>query len=146
MTRWERLFFAVRPAHYVRCVLKCRSLANNLDATKTLAMSRLLTGMTLPQTSASALVGKCAFTEETLYDYSSQSFEPFFDYESHKEAGCATLVLAHPDQVPGGTAAKKIIADLTGNKVPSLAKPDDRLTRSDAAQLIYQHVGNGKKQ
>ncbi len=83
---------------------------------------------------------------ETLYDYSSQSFEPFFDYESHKEAGGASLVLAHPDQVLSGTAAKKIIAGLTGKKAPSLAKPDDRLTRSEAAQLIYQHVGNGKKQ
>jgi hypothetical protein len=82
---------------------------------------------------------------ETLYDYSTQSREPFFDYEVHKHAkksGRKVTVLAHPEHEVSGTDATKIISGLLQNKVPSLPRPDAKLTRGEAAQLVYQHMTN----
>jgi hypothetical protein len=75
---------------------------------------------------------------ETLYDYSTQSHEPFFDYEIQKEPGKSTRVLAHPDQEVTSAKAIKIISGLLQEKVQVWPKPDTNLTRGEAAQLIYQ--------
>jgi hypothetical protein len=75
---------------------------------------------------------------ETLYDYSTQSHVPFFDYEIHKEPGKSTRVLAHPDQEVTSANAIKIISGLLRGKVKAWPKSDGNLTRGEAAQLIYQ--------
>ena len=77
---------------------------------------------------------------ETLYDYSTQSQEPFFDYEIHKEPGKSTRVLAHPDQKLTSAKAIKIISGLLRKKARVWPKPDANLTRGEAAQLIYQQM------
>ncbi len=73
---------------------------------------------------------------ETLYDYSTQSLAPFFDYEVHK---ATKKVLAHPDQVVNRANATRIISGLLQKKVPIQPKPNTNLTRGEAAQLIFQH-------
>ena len=78
---------------------------------------------------------------ETLYDYSTQSQEPFFDYEIDKAPGGNTRVLAHPDQEVSGSDAAKIISGLLQKVVSAGPKPDAKLTRSEAAQMIYQNIG-----
>ena len=75
---------------------------------------------------------------ETLYDYSTQSHVPFFDYEIHKEPGKSTRVLAHPDREVTSANAIKIISGLLRGKVKAWPKSDGNLTRGEAAQLIYQ--------
>ncbi|MCA9158584.1 MAG: hypothetical protein KDA72_09665 [Planctomycetales bacterium] len=56
--------------------------------------------------------GHSAFkTIETLYDYSTQSREPFFDYEVRSE-GANKIALAHPDQAVSFNLATKIVARL----------------------------------
>ena len=75
---------------------------------------------------------------ETLYDYSTQSHEPFFDYEIHKEPGKSSRVLVHPDQKVTSATAIKIISGMLREKVQGWPKPDANLTRGEAAQLIYQ--------
>ena len=72
---------------------------------------------------------------ETLYDYSTQSKPPFFDFEPSKDFKTA---LAHPDKTVSGAQAAKIISGLLKKKVSA---PDNaELTRGEAAQLIYQHM------
>ncbi|MDE0768409.1 MAG: FAD-dependent oxidoreductase [Opitutaceae bacterium] len=78
---------------------------------------------------------------ETLYDYSTQSQEPFFDYETDKEPGKSTRVLAHPDQEVSDSDAAKIISGLLQKVVSAGPMPDAKLTRSEAAQMIYQNFG-----
>ena len=80
---------------------------------------------------------------ETLYDYSTQSHRPFFDYEIHKETGKTTRILAYPDQEVTRAKAIKIISGLLRKKVQAWPKPDANLTRGEAAQLIYQQKGRG---
>ena len=80
---------------------------------------------------------------ETLYDYSTQSHKPFFDFKIHKETGGRTRVLAYPDQEVTRTKAIKIISGLLGNKVKVLAKLDASLTRGEAAQLVYLQKDRG---
>ena len=80
---------------------------------------------------------------ETLYDYSTQSHRPFFDYEIHKETGKTTRILAYPDQKVTRAKAIKIISGLLRKKVQAWPKPDANLTRGEAAQLIYQQKGRG---
>ena len=80
---------------------------------------------------------------ETLYDYSTQSHRPFFDYEIHKETGKTTRILAYPDQAVTRAKAIKIISGLLRKKVQAWPKPDANLTRGEAAQLIYQQKGRG---
>jgi len=80
---------------------------------------------------------------ETLYDYSTQSHRPFFDYEIHKETGKTTRILACPDQEVSRANAIKIISGLLRKKVQAWPKPDANLTRGEAAQLIYQQKGRG---
>ncbi len=74
---------------------------------------------------------------ETLYDYSTQSKQPFFDFEPSKDFRTA---LAHPDKKISGAQAAKILSGLLKKKVPAPAKPDSDLTRGEAAQLVYQSL------
>ena len=75
---------------------------------------------------------------ETLYDYSTQSHEPFFDYEIHKEPGKSSRVLVRPDQKVTSATAIQIISGMLRKKVQGWPNPDANLTRGEAAQLIYQ--------
>ena len=74
---------------------------------------------------------------ETLYDYSTQSKQPFFDFEPSKDFRTA---LAHPDKKVSGAQAAKILSGLLKKKVLAPAKPDADLTRGEAAQLVYQSL------
>jgi len=78
---------------------------------------------------------------ETLYDNSTQSREPFFDYEMQKGAKTA---LAHPDQKISGAYAVRIISGLLNKNSSPYPKPDANLTRGEAAQLIYQNLTDAK--
>ena len=73
---------------------------------------------------------------ETLYDYSTQSKWPFFDFEPSKDFRTA---LAHPDKKVSGAQAVKILSGLLKKQVPAPSNPDADLTRGEAAQLVYQY-------
>ena len=73
---------------------------------------------------------------ETLYDYSTQSKWPFFDFEPSKDFKTA---LAHPDQKLSGAQAVRILSGLLKKQVPASSNPDADLTRGEAAQLVYQY-------
>jgi hypothetical protein len=75
---------------------------------------------------------------ETLYDYSTQSKQPFFDFEPSKDFKTA---VAHPDKKVSGDQAAKILSGLLKKKVPAPSNPDAGLTRGEAAQLVYQASG-----
>jgi len=80
---------------------------------------------------------------ETLYDSSTQSLEPFFDYEirvDSTETRTRKEILAFPDRSVNGNYAIKIIAGLLKMKVLALPAPESELTRGEAAQLIYQNM------
>ncbi|MCP4173680.1 MAG: FAD-dependent oxidoreductase [Fuerstiella sp.] len=74
---------------------------------------------------------------ETLYDYSTQSRQPFFDFEPGKDFRTA---LAHPDKKVSGAQAAKILSGLLKKKVPAPSNSDANLTRGEAAQLVYQYL------
>ena len=80
---------------------------------------------------------------ETLYDYSTQSHNPFFDFKIQKETGESTRVLAYPDQEVTRAKAIKIISGLLEKKVKVWPKVDDSLTRGEAAQLVYLQKSRG---
>ncbi len=73
---------------------------------------------------------------ETLYDYSTQSKQPFFDFEPSSDLKTA---LAHPDKKVSGAQAVRILSGLLKKKVPAHSNPDADLTRGEAAQLVYQY-------
>ena len=73
---------------------------------------------------------------ETLYDYSTQSKQPFFDFEPSKDFKTA---LAHPDKKVSNAQAGRILSGLLRKQVPLPSNPDADLTRGEAAQLIYQY-------
>jgi len=75
---------------------------------------------------------------ETLYDYSTQSYEPFFDYGIQKEPGKRNRALAYPSKKVTRASAIKIISGLLKEKVQAQPSPDTYLTRSEAALLIYK--------
>ena len=81
---------------------------------------------------------------ETLYDYSTQSHEPFFHYEIHKEPGKSPRVLAHSDREVTGASAIEIVSGKKKKKAKGWHDPDANLTRGEAVQLIYQHIAPGK--
>ena len=74
---------------------------------------------------------------ETLYDYSTQAETPFFDFEPSKNFKTA---LAHPDKKLTGAEAAKIVSGLLKKKALQSSAQDQNLTRSGAAQLIYQQL------
>ena len=74
---------------------------------------------------------------ETLYDHSTQSKQPFFDFEPIENFQTA---LASPDKKVSEAKALKIISGLLRISAPAQPNLDRVLTRSEAAQLVYQHV------
>jgi len=74
---------------------------------------------------------------ETLYDNSSQSLNPFFEYEIQTES---QKVLAHPEQHLDPAYARSIISGLLQKQLSIQPKSNTKLTRGEAAQLIYQHI------
>ena len=73
---------------------------------------------------------------ETLYDHSTQSKQPFFDFEPSKDFKTA---LAHPDKKVSGAQAVRILSGLLKKQVPAPSNPDADLTRGEAAELVYQY-------
>ena len=74
---------------------------------------------------------------ETLYDISTQSKEPFFDFEPSDNYKTA---LAHPEEYVSGVQAVKILFGLLNKKVSSSMDSEAELTRAKAAQLVHQHL------
>ena len=74
---------------------------------------------------------------ETLYDYSTQSKESFFDFEPSD--GLKTA-LAHPERYVSVVQAVKILSGLLNKKVSSSMDSEAELTRAEAAQLVHQHL------
>jgi hypothetical protein len=74
---------------------------------------------------------------ETLYDYSTQSKQPFFDFEPSEDF---VATLAHPDKKVNGAQAAKILSGLLKKSTPAWHTPNANLSRGEAAQLVYQHV------
>lgn len=74
---------------------------------------------------------------ETLYDYSTQAQQPFFDFEPSDDFRTA---LAHPEETVSGAQAAKILSGLLGRKVPAPSKPGSSLRRGEAAQLVYENL------
>ena len=90
---------------------------------------------------------------ETLYDYSTQSTEPFFEYEKRNylnywwrnQSGAGPPVFAYPDQMVTGKKASRIISGLLKKQVAPWKDPDVNLTRGEAAIRVYQQIKhNGK--
>ena len=85
---------------------------------------------------------------ETLYDYSTQSMEPFFDYEVRNflnywwrdQSGVGPPVFAYPDQAVTGAMAMKIISGLLRKPAVPWPDPEANLTRGEAARLVYQQL------
>lgn len=85
---------------------------------------------------------------ETLYDYSTQSMEPFFDYEVRNflnywwrdQSGIGPPVFAYPDQAVTGAKAMKIISGLLRKPAVPWPDPEANLTRGEAARLVYQQI------
>jgi hypothetical protein len=77
---------------------------------------------------------------ETLYDHSTQSQEPFLDYDILREPEKRARVLARPDQELSSAYATKILTGLLRKEVPSLLNSNASLTRGEATQLIYQQI------
>ena len=74
---------------------------------------------------------------ETLYDYSTQSKEPFFDFDPSD--GFKTA-LAHPEDKVRGAQAAQILSGLLHKKVSLSGNSEAELTRAEATQLVYQHL------
>ena len=74
---------------------------------------------------------------ETLYDSSTQSKEPFFDFDPSD--GFKTA-LAHPEKYVSGVQAVKILFGMLNKKVSSSMDSEAELTRAEAAQLVHQYL------
>ena len=74
---------------------------------------------------------------ETLYDNSTQLMNPFFSYEIHPKT---FKVLAHPEQHVDLAYARRIISGLLQKPLPKQLKPNTKLTRGEAALLIYKYI------
>ena len=74
---------------------------------------------------------------ETLYDYSTQSKTPFFDFDPGDDFRTAR---AHPEKHVTGVQAEKILSGLLQQEVLLQSKSDTDLTRGEAAILIHQFL------
>ena len=74
---------------------------------------------------------------ETLYDNSTQSLNPFFEYEIQTET---SKVFVHPEQHVDLSYARSIISGLLQKQLSIQPKSDTKLTRGEAAMLIYQQT------
>ena len=72
---------------------------------------------------------------ETLYDYSTQSKTPFFDFDPGDDFRTAR---AHPEKHVTGVQAEKILSGLLQQEVLLQSKSDTDLTRGEAAMLIHK--------
>jgi hypothetical protein len=82
---------------------------------------------------------------ETLYDYSSQSLKPFLEYEVVKvttESSQSRQIMAHPDKAISKEKALRILSGFMDEQLSQPPNPDDHLTRSEAAKLIYHQATN----
>ena len=85
---------------------------------------------------------------ETLYDYSTQSTDPFFEYEVRNylnywwgdRSGVGPPVFAYPDQAVTGAKADRIISGLLRRPAVCWNDPEANLTRGEAARLVYQQT------
>ena len=82
---------------------------------------------------------------ETLYDYSTQSQEPFLDYNILREPKKRTRVLARPGQELSSVYATKILAGLLRKEIHTSPDLNANVTRGEAAQLIYQQIKSRAK-
>jgi hypothetical protein len=74
---------------------------------------------------------------ETLYDNSTQSLNPFFEYEIQPKT---FKVMARPEQHVDLAYARRIISGLLQKPLPKQFKPNTKLTRGEAAELIYKYI------
>ena len=74
---------------------------------------------------------------ETLYDYSTQSKAPFFEFEPSKNFKTA---YAHPDKSVSSKQAIKILAGLLKLKSREINYTNKAITRGEAAQLVKQFL------
>jgi len=85
---------------------------------------------------------------ETLYDYSTQSTNPFFEYEVRNylnywwgdQAGAGPPAFAYPEQAVTADRATRIISGLLNEPIPAPDQPGKILTRGEAAMLVYDQV------
>jgi hypothetical protein len=80
---------------------------------------------------------------ETLYDYSSQSLEPFLEYEKVDiitESGRTKKTVIHPDRALDGEQAIKILSGVMNKQLTPRTNPEALLSRGEAAKLIYDHA------
>jgi hypothetical protein len=85
---------------------------------------------------------------ETLYDYSTQSPNPFFEYELRNylnywwgdQAGSGPPAFAYPEQAVTVNVAVRIISGLLGDSINAPDQPGHNMTRSEAAMLVYDLV------
>lgn len=74
---------------------------------------------------------------ETFYDNSTQSLEPFLEYEIVQESGQGTKVYIQPDELVSGEQARRIISGLLSKDVEENPEGDRSLSRGEAAELVY---------
>ena len=74
---------------------------------------------------------------ETLYDYSTQSKAPFFEFELNKNI---KIAFAHPNKSVSSKQAIKILSGLLKRNIQEIDKTNKALTRGQAAQLIGQFL------
>ena len=72
---------------------------------------------------------------ETLYDHSTQSLDPFFDFEPNRGY---TAAHAYPEGTVTGIRAARILSGLLKRKIAAPNGWEVDLTRGRAAQLVYQ--------
>ncbi|MEM7371922.1 MAG: FAD-dependent oxidoreductase [Bacteroidota bacterium] len=85
---------------------------------------------------------------ETLYDYSTQSSEPFFDYEIRNylsywwrnQSGVGPPVFAYPDHPVSAEKAVQIISGLLRKPIPAWQTSNPYLSRQEAARLVQQYI------
>ena len=65
-----------------------------------------------------------------------------FDFEVNKDSVKGTMVLAHPAQEVTGARATQIISGLLLKEVSASPRSEANLSRSEAAELVYQNMPN----
>ena len=79
---------------------------------------------------------------ETLYDYSTQSINPFFDYKVQSASKKSYRVFAQPDEPIRRAQAIKILSGLLKKPIPSLSDPESTITRIQAAKILLPYIEN----
>lgn len=79
---------------------------------------------------------------ETLYDYSTQSVEPFFDYQVESTSRKLYRVFAQPDEPVSGVKVIKILSGLLKKPISLSLSSESTITRIEAAQIIFPYIQN----